>query len=313
MPQVTTLGILVADILGRPIDSIPERGKLSHVKEMTLHIGGCAANTAIGLHKLGVDTACIGKVGNDGFGDYVAKFLSDSGVDVRGVRRDAVATTSATMVLVGSDGERTFLHHIGANATLKPEDVDMGIVGAGAILHIAGAFLMPGFDGEPAAKVLKAAKERGVTTSLDTAWDATGQWMKVLEPMLQHVDYFVPSYEEARLLTAREDPRDVAKALRDYGIGIVCLKMGGDGALCLSDEGEIRMPIFRVDPVDATGAGDAFAAGFLCGVVQGWDLERTVQLANAVGALCVTAMGTTAGLRSLEGTMEFIETRTKGG
>jgi sugar/nucleoside kinase (ribokinase family) len=309
VPEVTTLGILVADVLGRPIDSLPERGQLASVEEMTLGIGGCAANTGIDLARLGVETAVIGKVGDDGFGDFVTNALIAGGVDSSGVRRDPSAHTSATMVIIHSDGERTFLHHCGANATIRPEDVDMDIVASSRILHIAGSFLMPGFDGEPAAEVLKAARALGVRTSLDTAFDFSGQWMKLMRPMLDHVDYFVPSYDEAKEMVGYDDPKDIAKAFLDFGIETVCLKMGGRGSYGIGPEGEVTVPIFRVEPVDATGAGDAFAAGFLCGVVKGWDLERCVTMGNAVGALCVSAIGATTGTKSLAETLAFIESR----
>ncbi len=307
MADVVTLGILVADVLARPVDEWPERGLLVTVPEMTLHIGGCAANTGIGLAKMGVDTAVVGKVGNDGFGDFVINFLKKSGIDTRGVRRDPQASTSATMVMVHSDGERSFIHHIGANATLRPEEIDFEVISGAKLLHIAGCFLMPGFDGEPAAEVLRRAKELGVTTSLDTAWDATGRWAEIVDPMLPHVDYFMPSVEEARMIAGREDPREVAEVLLDKGVGTVALKMGGEGAYVRNGEVEFSVPIFAVEAVDATGAGDAFAAGFICGLVHGWDLERATRLGNAAGALCVTAMGTTSGLRSLEETVRFME------
>ncbi|HXG23015.1 MAG TPA: carbohydrate kinase family protein, partial [Chthonomonadales bacterium] len=116
MADIACLGILVADLLGRPIDRLPPRGRLGLVEEMTLHIGGCASNTGIDLAKLGVSTAVLGKVGCDGLGDFVLNTLKKAGLDIRGVVRDEYASTSATMVLISSDGERTFLHHLGGNA-----------------------------------------------------------------------------------------------------------------------------------------------------------------------------------------------------
>src|SRR5919204_7028427 len=99
MPEITCLGILVADLLGRPIDSLPPRGRLGLVEQMTLHIGGCAANTALDLARLGVDTAILGKVGRDGLGDFVVGCLERSGVNTAGVIRDEAVNTAATMVL----------------------------------------------------------------------------------------------------------------------------------------------------------------------------------------------------------------------
>jgi len=308
MPDVACLGILVADLLGRPIDALPPRGRLGLVEQMTLQIGGCASNTAIGLARLGVDVAALGKVGTDGLGDFVVQTLARAGIDTRGVVRDPTATTSATMVLVASDGERTFLHHLGGNAYYRAEDVNWDVIRETRLLHVAGALVMPALDGPPMAGVLRQAKEHGLVTSLDTVWDATGKWMQTLGPCLPYADYFLPSLAEAQELTRQKEPRDVARALRDAGVKTVALKMGEEGCYIQNADAELRMPAFEVEVVDGSGSGDAFVAGFLCGVMHGWDMERTARFANAVGALCVTALGTTPGIRSLTETETFIAT-----
>lgn len=307
MPDVVALGILVADVLGRPVDEWPERGKLKKVDEMTLHIGGCAANAGVGLQKLGVPTAVVGKVGRDGFGDYLVSALQRAGVDTRGIERDDTAGTSATMVTVASDGERTFIHYIGANATIRPAELDWGLVKSARFVHLAGALLMPGFDGPPAAEVLRDARAAGVTTCCDTAWDATGAWMKTVRPMLEHMDYFLPSFEEAKEITGLTDAADVAHCLLDHGVSCVALKMGSEGCRVWTRDESAQAPIFPVEPVDACGAGDAFCAGFICGLTKGWDLERCAIMGNGCGALCVTGLGTTTGLRDFAGTLEFIK------
>lgn len=310
MADVVCLGILVADVLGKPVDEYPGRGKLVLVDQMELHTGGCAANTGVSLAKIGVDTGIIGKVGADGFGDFIVSQIERHGMDARGVVRDPDTATSATMVMVHGDGERSFIHYLGANATLVESDVNFDLMRGAKILHIAGSFLMPAIDGQPTANVLRKAQEMGITTSLDTAWDSRGRWMELLAPCLPYMDYFVPSIEEARMVTGKHDPADVAKVLIDRGVKVVGLKMGEDGCYIRSAGAEVRIPKFDVDAVDACGAGDAFAAGFLTGVVKGWDLEMTGRFANAVGALCVTAIGATTGIKSLEETLAFMEARS---
>ncbi len=307
MADITCLGILVADLVGKPVDEFPGRGKLVLVDQLELHSGGCAANTGVSLAKIGIDTAVIGKVGSDGLGDFMVGVLEKNGIDPSGVVRDPKVGTSGTMVMVHGDGERSFIHYLGANASLVEEDVDFGRLKGTKILHVAGSFLMPAFDGEPTANVLRKAQEMGITTSLDTAWDGKGRWMSVLKPCLQYVDYAVPSIEEARMVTGKHEPADVAKVLMDHGVKIVGLKMGEDGCYIRSADEEIRIPRFNVNAVDALGAGDAFAAGFLTGVLKGWDLEKTGRFANAVGALCVMALGATTGIKSLEETLAFVE------
>jgi len=307
--EVTCVGILVADVVGKPIDALPGRGKLALVDRMELHSGGCAANTGISLAKLGVDTAIIGKVGDDGFGDFLVRRFEQFGIDAGGVARDKETATSATMVLVHSDGERSFLHYLGANATLALEDIDLERVRRSKILHIAGALVMPRLDGAPTAELLRQAKEAGITTAFDTVWDARGLWMEKVGPCLPYVDYLLPSYEEARMLAGgREDPAEIAQYLIDAGAKVVGLKMGERGAYIRAADGTaFTVPILPVQAVDALGAGDAFVAGFLAGLARGWDLERCARFATAVGACCVTALGATTGVKTFEETVAFME------
>ena len=120
MKHALCVGILVADVIGRPIDGVPAPGALALVPSITPHIGGCAANSGIGLQTLGIETLVAGKVGRDGFGDFVRAELEKAGVQTA-IAVDETTPTSATMVLVRSDAERTFLHCTGANATFELE------------------------------------------------------------------------------------------------------------------------------------------------------------------------------------------------
>jgi len=306
MPEVVCLGILVADVLARPVDEFPQRGRLVLVDRMELHTGGCAGNTAIGLSRIGVSTGVIGKVGDDGFGDFFLSVMDREGVDASRVVRDGLVNTSGTMVMVHGDGERSFIHYFGANAALRAQDVDFDRLAGVKLLHVAGTYLLPAIDGEPTARLLAQARDRGLTTSLDTAWDSSGRWMATIEPALEHLDYFMPSIEEARMIAGLERPEDIADAFLARGVGVVALKMGEDGCYIASRREKMRVPAFEVSAVDATGAGDAFAAGFLAGVVKGWSLKETARFANAVGALCTLAIGTTAGIKSMDATREFM-------
>lgn len=309
---IVCLGIIVADLVGRPLRSLPDPGRLVLVDEMGLYTGGCALNAATALARLGLPVAVIGKVGVDALGDFLLRELDGRGIDVQGISRDPQVGTSATMVMVDPTGERRFVHYIGANARLTLADVDWRIVEAASILHVAGALVLPGLDGQPTAELLRRARSASVTTFMDTVWDDTGRWMELIGPCLPHLDYFVPSLSEARALTGLREPEDVARAMLDLGAGNVALKMGADGCLVMTSAGEsLRAPAFEVDVVDATGAGDAFAAGFIAGVWQGWPLEQCARLANAVGALCVTGVGATGGVRSLVETLDFISAKSR--
>ena len=295
MADVVCLGILVADVIARRVDDLPVRGSLGLVEEISLHGGGCALNTASVLARLGLSASVVGKVGADPFGDFVLGLLDERGVERGGVLRDPEAPTSATVVLVDSGGERTFLHLPGANGCLRLDELDDEALFSGRALHLAGALVMPEFDGEPAAAVLERAKERGLTTSLDTVWDATGRWERIL-PSLPFVDLFVPSLAEAAAISGEQEPEAAAAWLRERGVGTAALKLGAEGCYVAGEGLEGFIPAPAVEAVDSTGAGDAFAAGFLYGHLSGWELERTAAFANAAGALATIAVGAVEGV-----------------
>ena len=303
--DVLSLGIYVVDVLGKPIDAFPEKGKLALFDQLEIHTGGCANNTAIVLSRLGVSVGAMGKIGNDHFGDIVLQTLQENSVDTTGIKRDNSTNTSFTFVAIASDGERSFCHYIGANGELSETDVNWDLLNTTKILHIAGALVMPKFDGQPMANVLKKAKAKGIKTSLDTAWDATGKWLETLEPCLPYVDIFLPSLTEAQQLTGKSDLSEISKFFHDYGISTIAIKMGEYGSYVSTPDEALHLPAYPVEIVDATGAGDAYVAGFLAGIVKGWDLKATTELASAAGAACVTAIGTTAGIQNLEETIKI--------
>jgi sugar/nucleoside kinase (ribokinase family) len=304
MPDVVCLGQFTADVVVTHVDSLPERGKAIFVDDISLSNGGCACNTAVALGKLGIDTAVIGKVGCDTFGDYLIKVMNDVGLDTSGIVRDSSVNTSTTTVLVSPDGERSFLHYYGGNAKMSENDINYDIIKRAKILHVAAAFLVPGLDGEPMALVLKKAQQMGVKTSLDTAWDAEGRWMQLLKPCLRHIDIFIPSIEEAQILSSKKQISEIAKVFLGYGINTVVLKLGSEGCYAKTLEDEFTLPAFKVEKVvDTLGAGDSFVAGFLAATVSGWNLRKACRFANAVGAACVCAKGN-SGIKTIQKIIE---------
>ena len=243
-----------------PSTTLPPRGALELVDEISLHGGGCALNTASTLVRLGLEAAVVGKVGADPFGDFILQLLDERGVDRRGVSQDSAVPTSATVVLVDSAGERTFLHLPGANGQLMREELDEDALFSGRALHVAGALVMPGLDGDPTVAVLEDARARGLTTSLDTVWDATGRWERLV-PSLPYLDLFVPSLAEGSAISGQPEPESVAAWLRERGVGTVALKLGADGCFVSSEEFEGFVAAPAVEAIDGTGSGDAFAAG----------------------------------------------------
>jgi sugar/nucleoside kinase (ribokinase family) len=309
MSKVICLGIMVTDVVAKPVDSVPEKGKLSLVDAVELHTGGCAVNTSIDLAKIGEDVGIIGLVGHDSFGSFLIDTLHKEGVNTKGLKVTKEVNTSVSLVLSGSDGERSFIHCLGSNGRFNESFIDMEVVQDCSILFVAGALLMPSFDGEPTAGILKKAKELGKYTVLDTAWDSTGRWMKDIEPCLPYLDLFIPSIEEAQMLSGKNNEREIAEVFLEKGAKNIVIKLGSKGCYIRNTSEEYYVEAFKVQAVDTNGAGDSFVAGFITGLLNNWDLRKCGEFANAVGAHCVMKVGASSGIKTKEEILEFIKLR----
>lgn len=306
--DVVTVGVVCADVMVKPVDAFPERGKLTVVPQLEIHLGGPAAVTAAVLCRFGASAGFIGKVGEDGFADYVRARLKRDGVNVEHVTTDPAHGSAATVVLVGSDGERTFLHQVGANAAISEDDIDLDFVKQAKVFHWGGPAITPGLDGPPMGRIMKKVRAMGVKTSMDTVYDGKGIWYPHIEPALPHLDLVMSSLEEARHYTGKQTPEEIADFFLSFGAETAVIKLGHEGVFLKNCEGTaLRLPAYNVTPVDTTGAGDAACGGFLYGYINGWDLERCGRLGNAAGGLTVQAMGGGEGVESLEAALAFME------
>ncbi len=307
MKKVLCIGSVTADIILSPVDSVPPPGSLRAVHSCSTHVGGCAANAAIDLAKLGVPVALACRVGNDSFGDFVLQQASGAGVDVSLVSRGPEQTTTS-VVCVNSEGERSFLYYPGSTSALSAQDLPDPLPQDCEIVFMAGAMLMSSLDGEPCAKLLEAARKQGKFTVMDTAWDFDDVWLPKIAPALPGLDLFMPSLEEAEKLSGKTDPQEIADFFFDMGVKSVIVKLGSRGAyFCPARSQRFTLPICAsVKVADTTGAGDSFCAGFLCGLAQGWDFRRSGEFAHAVGSLCVMEIGASTGIRPIPEVLEFL-------
>jgi sugar/nucleoside kinase (ribokinase family) len=246
----------------------------------------------------------LGMIGDDIFGRFLVDALSDASVDTSGVVCHPAVASVATVVVVDNRGERTYLHAPGVGALLTRDHLPDDLLFAGRALHIAGALINPGIDGEPTVRILEEARARGILTSLDTAFDPTGRWERV-HAALPHLDIFAPGYPEAKEISGLDDPVTIAAWAREHGAQTAIIKLGEDGAYVDAPEYQGFVSPIRVDVVDATGAGESFNGGLLFGLTAGWTLEKAVRLATATGALAVKQIGAAAGASSLPAAMAF--------
>jgi sugar/nucleoside kinase (ribokinase family) len=311
MATVVSLGIHIVDILGRPVTRIPHGQHVDILEEIRITVAGTAAGTSIDLAKLGAHVVAMGALGKDELGNFIVNTMNSYGVDTQYLKRKDGVQTSATMLPIRPNGERPALHVPGANGALTFDDIDLAAVAAADILHVGGTSLMPRFDGEPTVRVLKYAKEQGVTTTFDLVAIDRPDLLALIEPCLPYIDYFMPGLDEARMMCKLHDRQDVIQFFLDRGCGHTVFKMGSQGSsIAGKGIGEIRIPALAAPVVDSTGCGDAYCAGFIVGLTLGWDLEQAGRLGTAAAGLVITGLGSDAGIVNLEETIRFMQTAT---
>ena len=305
--DVACVGLTILDILGRPIDHIPDGGGVSLIDDIRLTIAGTAAGAAVNCAKLGLATLLVGTVGEDEKGDFVLALARRAGIDVSAVQRVADFPTSATILTIRTNGDRPAFHRLGASNFLLVDASDYDRVLGGRFLHFGGVGALPRMDGQPTADLLAAAKARGCTVTCDLIAPTMGT-LDALKAALPHVDYFMPSLEEAAAISELSDPADVARFYMDLGAGACVFKWGAQGSYLATRDGHERIPAFKVSVVDTTGCGDSYCAGFIAGLRLGWPVERACRLATATAGLVATGLGTDAGVVNLEQTIQAMET-----
>ncbi len=311
MAKVVSLGIHIADILGRPVASVPPGQGLAILDEIRLTVAGTAAGTSVDLAKLGMDVYAVGALGQDDLGEFVVHTMKRYGIHTEGLVRKKGVQTSATMLPIRPNGERPALHVPGASEAFCLEDVDLDLIASADFLHVGGTPLMPRFDGEPMRKVLQHAKAHDVVTTYDLLAINRSNLLSLVETVLPYVDYFMPGFEEAVMMCGRSERAEVIRWFLDRGAGHTVFKMGGQGSSIAWKEGggvrEVRVPALEVPVVDSTGCGDAYCAGFITGLSLGYDLQHAAELGTAAGGLVIQGLGSDAGIVDLQQTLEFMK------
>jgi sugar/nucleoside kinase (ribokinase family) len=275
------------------------------VDSASLSIGSSSAIFACGAARLGLKVAFVGVCGADLFGRFMLDEMTKRGVDVSAVRLDPLRPTGLSVILNrGSQGDRAILTHPGTIADLRADEVTDDLLAHSRHLHVASYFLQAALQPDLPG-LFERAHTLGLTTSLDTNWDPSGQWIGVHE-LLPLTDVFLPNEKETIALTSARTAGQALKSLSQK-TGTVALKRGAEGALaCRGAETATARALCCDKVVDTIGAGDAFDAGFLYGFLGGWSLERTLWLAVVCGSLTTRAAGGTAAQPSLEEALQYV-------
>jgi sugar/nucleoside kinase (ribokinase family) len=295
-PQVLCAGIVVADHVCTPISHVPAAGELVMADGMLLTIGGCAANAAVDLVKMGIRSAVVGRVGSDIFGRIVADLLREHGVDVSSLQVTAGRDTSQTLIVNVAGQDRRFIHTFGANGDFRAADIPLDRLAHCRVLYLGGYLLMPKVVQQELIPVFSQTRRLGVKTVLDVATPGPADYLSRLEKLLPHVDVFLPNNHEAELISGLKDPVQQAEFFHRLGTRTAVITLGNDGAVLVQEGTRLRAGTYPIDYVDASGGGDAFDAGFIFGLLHGLDAVGCLRVASALGASCVRAIGTTPGV-----------------
>jgi sugar/nucleoside kinase (ribokinase family) len=296
-PRVLCAGILVGDLFVSPLPRLPAAGELLVTDDFLMGAGGCAANVAVVLSKLGVGSRVVGKVGRDSFGDFVTSSLAELGVDVSFIGQSETMGTAKTVIVPVGGEDRRYIHTVGANADLTGQDFIPAAMSGVDVVYLGGYLVLPGLHPPAVVELFDAAHRAGAQTLLDVVLPGDTQAsMDDLRSILPSVDFFLPNDDEARQLTGELDPERQAACFKDAGAETVVITMGAAGLFVRTATDARRLAAPSVDVVDGSGAGDAFVAGLIVGILEGWPLERSLMFASEVGALACTALGCSAGI-----------------
>jgi sugar/nucleoside kinase (ribokinase family) len=304
--DLLVIGELNVDIIAAGLERLPELGKEVLAPSFALRMGSSSAICAAAASKLGLRVGFVGKVGDDLFGGFVTERLRELGVDTEPVIVDSTIRTGAT-IAISMPADRAFITHLGCIAAFTPEEVDQELFSQARHVHSSSFFLQQGLQpGYPS--LFAGAKMRGCTTSLDTGYDPLERWDSTLWDTLRQTDIFLPNEVEAPAITGRRDPESALEALAAV-VPTVVVKLGGRGAVAREEDVCVRVPVFPVDVIETTGAGDTFDAGFLTAWLRGLTLEESLTLGVAAGSLSVTKVGGSEGAPMLKEVVSFLRER----
>ena len=292
MKNVLFAGEINVDLVLQGYRDFPTPGKEVLVDDFSMVLGSASAICAMGLARLGSPVTFLGKVGDDPWGRFCLDAMTGRGIDVSRVVRDAAIKTGVTVAITRPGDDRALVSYLGSIAALVRDDVPPGAFRGFAHLHVSSYYLQEGL--RPGVRDLFAtAHAEGLTTSLDPGYDPSEGWAGGLEETLRDTDLFFPNEVELAGIARTSDPEEALRRLENGRTRTVA-KLGREGAMTLDEGRPVTVAAFPIRPLDTTGAGDSFNAGFLHAWLAGAPVVECLRLGAACGALSTQGMGGTA-------------------
>jgi ribokinase len=300
---IVVVGSINIDLVAKA-ERIPLSGETVRGTEFRTHPGGKGANQAVAAARLGYPVQMIGKVGNDPFGNQLRFSLEQAGVDVSAVG-SVEDSSGVAVIVVSAEGDNVIVVTPGANAGLRPEDLDANIEMIRDAKLVLTQLEIPM---ETVEYLAQLCEREGVPLMLDPA---PAQALSSM--VMQRVSWFTPNETEAMFYASSnkaESPESIASRLMDQGPRGVVLKLGASGVYMRSKDGlSMHVPGFPVKAVDTTAAGDAFNGAFAVGLAEGRTLEESARFAVGAAAISVTRMGAQPSMPTFDEVDTFLATK----
>ncbi|MGL5312953.1 MAG: carbohydrate kinase family protein [Peptostreptococcaceae bacterium] len=316
MSKVFTMGEALIDFA--PVES----GKgLKDISGFTKLPGGAPANVAACVAKLGGESAFIGMLGADGFGDFLVETLKNENVDTKYIKRTTKAKTGLAFVALSNEGERefSFYRNPSADMLLSEEDIDKTWFNKGDILHFCSVDLIEAPVKYAHKKAIEYIKERGGIVSFDpnvrqNLWNDLYECKRTINEFIPHANILKISDEELEFITGITDTTQAIKSLFVGNVEVILYTKGKDGVDLYTKDKMINVEGFKVEVLDTTGAGDSFIGAFLYNLAKGnfnvndiESIEYVCRFSNAVAALTTTKNGGISALPGIEDVNNIIE------
>jgi fructokinase len=306
------------------LDMFPAETGRSLVEVTAFHPkpGGAPANVAVAAARLGIQSAFIGKVGDEAFGRFLAETLRREGVNCRGMRFDPTARTGLAFIAMPdvNTQEFVFYRNPSADMLLRPDELDRDLLTSAKALHFGSLSLTQEPSRGAAFEAVRLAREAGALISFDVnyrppLWDSPHAAKDAVLPVIPQVDLLKVNEVELELLSGSSSALEACPKLLELGPSLVVVTLGPEGSFFQTAQGGEAVPAFQVDTVDATGCGDAFIAALLGRLVgdgpwQGQlgleQLRDHLQYANAAGALTAQKLGVIPALPTAAEVEQFL-------
>ncbi len=299
------IGLTTLDINACPIDALTHTERAALIEAIACAPAGTAGGAALIAAVLGVKVKLAGSVGDDMIGGFIRHGLERVGVDTSLVVSRPGQRSSSTLLAVESDGRRSAFHAAGAGGSPPIDEVVISAARASRFVHYA-AVGGSTTDGGPGADLLREAKAAGAIITCDLIGPRSRTEGEIRR-LLPFVDYFMPSAAEAVFLSGLEDLPAAAALFIELGAKNCIIKNGRAGAIVAMGAEHHRVPAFAVQPIDTTSCGDAFCAGFIAALDQGWAPLEACRFAGMTAGLVAEGVGTLGAVQGFEETVAAME------